>query len=437
MSRQSSGDGNDDRLCRLLKQIAGKCHVPGAQLTLHRSGETTTVVTGERVAGAPVRPGTPFPLGSVSKCFTATVAMQLVADGDLALDAPLSEYLPELAASRARAPREVTLRQVLSHTGGLVSDHEPEDEGAGVPHRYALAVRDLGDVGVPGDSFSYSNTGYVLVGHLVERIAGLDWWDAVDSFVNGPLGLAVARLGDPVVARRMAVPHVVTGGVAREVEPLLPAGWAPAGGLVGTSADLVAFALAHLDGDLVPDDLAALMRRPVEAEPFGIADGWGLGWGVYEGPGGRWAGHDGTLAGTTCSLRFHPETRTALALVTNASTGLDLWAEIVAELEVGTYEPAAVEPAPGADLDEFAGDYRNDTTCFSVRARGTGGLQLEDGTGFAAVLMPGREDVFGVRPDGDLGAAPHIGRFLRDSEGRVSAIQFSGRIARRNERAAR
>lgn len=114
-----------------FRSLAERTGVPGAQLTLHRAGETVTVTCGRPAltGAATVGPRTMFPLGSVTKTFTATVAVQLVADGDAEFDAPLSEYLGELAGARSRALREVTLRQALSHTGGVISDFELGTEG--------------------------------------------------------------------------------------------------------------------------------------------------------------------------------------------------------------------------------------------------------------------------------------------------------------------
>ncbi|MFI6028108.1 serine hydrolase domain-containing protein [Amycolatopsis magusensis] len=410
-----------------FRSLAERTGVPGAQLTLHRAGETVTVTCGRPAltGAATVGPRTMFPLGSVTKTFTATVAVQLVADGDAEFDAPLSEYLGELAGARSRALREVTLRQALSHTGGVISDFELDTDGPVSPRRYVQALLDRPDVWRPGTAFSYSNTGYVLAGHLVERLTGMDWWETVDSFVNAPLGLDVGRIGDP--APGLAVPHVPAAGGLTAVEPALPAGWEPAGGLAATSEALVRFALAHLDGKLVPAELAAAMREPVAAEPFGVADGWGLGWALYDSPDGPWYGHDGTLAGSSCSVRVHAPTRTAVALLANGSAGLDLWTRVAGEIGVGAYRPPRVEFTNPPDGREFLGDYYNDTTCFTVSRRGHGELGLSDGTGLDAVLRVGDCDLVQVL---GMDEGTHVGRFLRAPGGEVAALQFSGRIAR-------
>jgi hypothetical protein len=166
------------------------------------------------------------------------------------------------------------------------------------------------------------------------------------------------------------------------------------------------------------------MREPVKAEPFGIADGWGLGWATH----GSWFGHDGTLAGASCSIRAHAGSRTVVALVTNGSTGLDLWTGLAGAWGIGSYTPPAVEERP-VDASELLGRYFNAGKCFTVRER-PGGLELTDGTGFTAAFVVGDDDLFKLVDSAGTGFA-HVGRFLRDDAGRVAALQFSGRIAAR------
>ncbi|MDT7597917.1 MAG: hypothetical protein QOJ06_3463, partial [Pseudonocardiales bacterium] len=113
------------RLFDTLSALARKHQVPGAQLAIHHGGTTVAVEVGElrHATGYPVDRDAAFPIGSVSKTFTATLAMILVADGDLELDAPLGEHVPELGSLGDK----LTLRQLLSHTGGLADG--PSSEG--------------------------------------------------------------------------------------------------------------------------------------------------------------------------------------------------------------------------------------------------------------------------------------------------------------------
>ncbi|SDM57720.1 CubicO group peptidase, beta-lactamase class C family [Allokutzneria albata] len=416
-------------LAEMLRALTAAHGVPGAQLAVHRAG-----VTRHATAGAGVREDTPFAFGSVTKTVTATVAMQLVGDGDLELDLPVVGYLPELSGSPMGGLCRITLRHLLGHVSGLVSDHEPLAEDDGSLRRYAAAVGDAECVSAPGAVFSYSNTGYVLVGRLIETVTGLGWWEAVQTFLSEPLGLGLTRLDDP----RLAVPHLIRSGRATPVEPLLAASWAPAGGLAGTAADLLALALLQAGAgpeDVLEPKLGDVLREAVEPVPFGLASAWGLGCALHDGPQGRWAGHDGTLAGTTCAVRYNPLTGDAIALNTNGSNGMALWADLLTELAAQGFvvqesEQRPLEDGLTPDPTPFTGDYVNGTTRFRVREVHTGDLLVEDGTGFAATLRLHADGVFAVHHlDAEHGT--HYGRFLRGAHGQVECMQISGRLARR------
>nr|MBA2473567.1 beta-lactamase family protein [Pseudonocardiales bacterium] len=126
---------DSDFLSDTLSVLARKHQVPGAQLAIHHGGETVAVEVGELEYGTGhgVTRDAAFPIGSISKTFTATLAMILVADGDLELDAPLGEYVPELGD----LGNELTLRQVLSHTGGLAEGPDSVEVLASI-RRYVL-----------------------------------------------------------------------------------------------------------------------------------------------------------------------------------------------------------------------------------------------------------------------------------------------------------
>jgi CubicO group peptidase (beta-lactamase class C family) len=423
-----------------LRTLVSRYRVPGAHLVVHRMGRTAATILGvaDSATDRAVTAASVFPFGSVTKAFTATVVAQLAADGDLDLDAPLYDLLPELGGAEWRC---ATPRQLLSHSGGLVADHEMSGRSVAA-RRYVLDCLGTGSVAPPGTAFSYSNTGYVVLGRLIESVTGYPWSDAVESFVAAPLGIHLSYV-DTNTPWTSVAGHAVTERAVVPVEVTLPSGWAPAGGLAGSASDLVALARLHL-GELstgiLPAAAAAEMRRGVPGlEPFGLANGWGLGLALYA---DGWVGHDGTLGGTSCHLRFHPESGTAVALTTNGSTGPALWEAIWHQWCRPTDSPSGQRPsAPGrrhgrtdADLTDYVGHYRNGTTVFAVRAlAGAGELSLRDGAGYTATLVPRGEDVFRLRNQAD-GLPPQVGRFLRDDGGQVTALQFSGRLAARTAR---
>ena len=131
---------NADLLSDTLSMLARKHQVPGAQLAIHQGGETLAIEVGEldHGTGRLVDRDAAFPVGSITKSFTAAVAMILVADGDLELDTPLGEYLPVLGNGTDDLGAQLTLRQLLSHTSGLSSGPDSTEVAGASRRRYVL-----------------------------------------------------------------------------------------------------------------------------------------------------------------------------------------------------------------------------------------------------------------------------------------------------------
>ncbi|TLW90599.1 beta-lactamase family protein [Saccharomonospora piscinae] len=423
-------DVRDSSIEVLLHELSRTHRVTGAQLVVRRTGGAASAVAGleDLDSGGAVTARSRFPFGSVTKVLTATVVLQLAADGDLDLDEPVRDHVPELGMASWRA---VTARQLLSHSAGVVAGHEVEGRVASL-RRYVRSCAREPLVARPGTVFSYSNTGYVVLGRLIEAITGYRWYDAIDSFLAGPLGLGLSYL-DRQFGWSSVRAHAVLGQTVTPLDVELPGGWGPAGGVAGSATDLAT--LAHLLMTGEPDgvldvDLATDMRTGVPGlQPLDLADGWGLGLALY---GGGWLGHDGTLDGASAHLRFHPSRGTIVALTTNASSGTALWEDLWSRLGFAT--PTAVPSRPHSlpDLRGYlADDYRNGDLRFEVTRNGTGGLRLRDDTGFAAALHPGVEpDVFTVHR-ADIRSPTQRCRFVRDDAGNVVALQLSGRLATR------
>lgn len=417
-----------------LARIAAGHRVPGAQLVVRGGGGTFAAEVGEQLAGSgvPVTASCAFPLGSLTKPFTATLALMLVGDGDVDLDAPLGRYLPHPVPP-------ITLRQVLSHTSGLASAVAENTTATTDPGRWVRTnCPPDGLVHPPGSAFSYSNVGYLLAGYLVEAVTGMGWAEAVRSTLLAPLGITPAFVVGEPTGRTVLAGHS-RGVPIREQD--LPEVEAAAGALALSASDLVTFARLHLADPALPGLLDADLVREMRVDhapggPFGIADGWGLGWSVYRRGGRTWHGHDGTGSGTSCHLRFDAESGEVVAFTANAGSGLAMWEDVVGELRAGgtdvgstSYstlaEPGGPVPAP----DGCAGRYTNGDTEFTVEPRGGGRLGLSVGGRPYAELSFVDGLRFTLR---ELdGGAVHTGRFVRT--GGVECIQLVGRLARRTE----
>lgn len=433
---------NSDCLSGILSALAYKHRVPGAQLAIHRGGETVAVECGERQygTGRQVTRDGAFPIGSITKICTATVAMILVADGDLDLDLPLWEYRTEYRCLDV----PITLRQLLSHTSGFASEVDSDGVSSSSIRRYVVEhCRRENRVSPPGVGFSYSNVGYVLVGHLIEKVTGMSWWEAVESIVLQPLGIAptfVVGAGSFRPDRPMVTGHSVNRAVGRTkpVPQSLTPAMAPAGALAVSAVDLVKFGRAFVEervNSLLPAAYARQMRQPeTAAEPFGLADGWGLGLALFDSPDTTWVGHDGNSDGTACYLRADPHSGCVIAFTSNANIGLDMWQELVTELgrlglPIMNYSTAELLGAPTPPPAGCLGSYLNGDTEYSVEAGEDGNFYfLVDGTPVARLSF--QDGLFFSQHDLASGEFEHAGRFLRDpSTGCIDHLQTCGRLA--------
>ncbi len=430
----------EDRLTALARHH----QVPGAQLAVHSGGMTFAVETGvlDVGTGEPFTADTAVPIGSVTKAYTATVVMLLVADGDVELDDRLGDHVPELR----RAGPPCTVRQVLSHTAGLPSGPDSDQVASVTAARYLLDhCTDRTLVMPPGTDFSYSNAGYVAAGRLIETVTGMSWREAMRSVLLDPLGTVPSFIGTA------AAPHRPTArghsankatGRTRPVRQNLAPAEAAAGALRVSALDLVALGRAHLgDGPagLPPRELAEEMRRPVPGgDPGVLADGWGLGWALFHRGDTVWFGHDGNAQGTSCSLRADPATGTVVGFTANAGSGTELWNELTDVLGeiTGVPMPAAPAPrgpaAPMAATSQCTGTYLNGDIEYQVTMGDGGGLALSvDGDPSAPLVC--HEDLTCDLVDPSSGRRIPGGRFVRDPRtGAVDRIQLSGRMARKS-----
>lgn len=396
----------------VLSELLARHDVPSAQLSVHTGGRTVTVGAGGK-----------YPIGSITKPFTATVAMLLVADGDLDLEDRLGEYLGDLGPRVGR----LTVRQLLSHTSGLPAALSGENVST---RQYLRACRDAELVLRPGIGFSYSNVGYVLLSRLVEEITGMDWWEAVEALLLTPLGVEPAFTVEPGGKRSVRTFMAGHAGRGRPVEQTLLEVEAGAGALALSAEDLVTFGLMHVTGDgpLSPQLLRTMRRQVPGVVPFGLANGWGLGLAVFDG----WVGHDGTADGTSCHLRIDPTGKQVVALTTNAVSGAALWVDLVGRLrELGldvadydlTHRPDEM-PMPAG----LTGSYANGDMEYFVDA-GDGVLHV--GGELYPELTVHADWAFSVL-EPESGRRVLGGRFLRDpSTGRINGLQTGGRVAAR------
>ncbi|MFL6120385.1 serine hydrolase domain-containing protein, partial [Actinophytocola sp.] len=329
----------------------------------------------------------------------------------------------------------LTLRHVLSHTGGLPCD--PAETGAVTQRRHVLdccrTARPLAD---PGRVFSYSNVGYLLAGHAITAITGMSWWEAVRALVLDPVGVPARFVTGTRVPADLVTGHSAGG---RPVVQSLATAAAATGALAASASDLVALGRGLLDSVLDGRSRDQMCAAVPGADPFGLADGWGLGLACYGA--GRTVGHDGNGDGTSCHLRMNLDTGTVVALTTNSGAGFVLWRELARRLPgcglpIDDYDPLAVSGRPVRAPSECVGDYANGDLEYTVRHNGSGGFRLTvDGEPFADLTV--HSGLRFTMRDCDTGVTDQAGRFVLGRDGQVSGIQVGGRLARKQLEHAR
>jgi D-alanyl-D-alanine carboxypeptidase len=329
-------------------QVLGQTGVPSASVGVVMNGKVVLTAAYGNARLEPVEKATPamkYPVGSVSKQFTASAILLLQEDGKLSLDDTVSRFFPEL--SRAN---EVTLRELLSHTSGY-EDYAPQDytiplwrtaiDPLDLVHKWAEKPLDF----EPGTQWQYSNTNFVLAALIVQKASGMPYWQFMQSRVFGPLGLkGVINLDTD----RDTVEPV--GYMRHGLGPLRPAVYEAPGWYFGDAS------LAMPVGDLMSWDIAVMNRsllKPASYDAFetevklksGKGSHYGLGVDVLERDGHRLIEHSGEVGGYVSENMVYPDDKIAVAVLTNqeASSAAGAIARAVA--------PLLLSPTPAQSTD--------------------------------------------------------------------------------------
>lgn len=375
-------------------QLAATVPADGPGLSAIVTEHGRTVYAGARglanvEAHTPVTPQTVFRLGSITKQFTSAVIMQLVDEGRISLDDPLSRFLPDYPQPAAA----VTVRQLLSHTGGIANYTAIPgwmvEANTNRPHTTAEMVGVFSAVPLTapaGTRWQYSNSGYVLLAAIIERVTGMPWHEAVARRIARPLGLATIRYG----VGEESVPHMAHGYTkeAGRVRPAqlihmsVPSG---AGALIGSAADLARWGQALHHGRVVS---AASYQKMIA--PTLLADGstnpYGFGLANTQIRGRRAITHNGGIYGFATDSIYLPDQDLFVAVLANSdsssvSPGITL--RRLAAIALGDPYPtfervpvdvAAVEPFLGVYAAPGPGGerrfYQRDGRLFTRRAAG-------------------------------------------------------------------
>ncbi|MCI3928895.1 serine hydrolase domain-containing protein [Streptomyces sp. AN091965] len=303
-------------LQRGLDDIVRNDGVVGAQATLVNGHGRSSVYSGTAELGTDrqmPRQGY-FRMGSNTKTFVSTVVLQLVGEGRMRLDDTVDRWLPGVVKGNGNDGRRITVRQLLQHTSGL-PDYAPHlpilDSGQFLKHRFdRYQPRELVDMALrdrpsfePGKGWSYSNTGYILVGMIIEKVTGRHWSDEVRSRIIEPLGLkhtfSAGTRTDLPQPHAKGYHQFKPGGQLIESTEMSMTSASSSGDLVTTSNDLASFWQGLLGGKLLgPKQLAQMQKTvptPQEGDTAVKRAGLGIFWTQLSCGGGSWSHSGGTI----------------------------------------------------------------------------------------------------------------------------------------------
>ena len=322
-----------------VKNVMTAHQIPGLVLQVVQHGQTIkTAAYGQANLewNIPATPDTVFEIGSITKQFTAACILILMQDGKLSLDDPISRYLTNTPAGWS----DITIRHLLTHTSGItnytgldgfeLSRHLTQAEFiakiGGQPKLFAA-----------GNRFSYCNTGYNLLGFIVENVSGQPYWDFLTARILQPLGMTSTVKREPgrILARRAAGYDLVAGRlVNRDVNYT---DLFSAGEIASTVGDLMKWN-AGLDSDKILGPAAKSQWWTPGKLNDGTPTGYGFGWFLTPLDGHRCQAHGGATSGFSAANQRFPDD--GLKVVVLSNSGEEGVANSVAQTVAQIYLPA-------------------------------------------------------------------------------------------------
>jgi CubicO group peptidase (beta-lactamase class C family) len=283
-------------------------------------------------AGTPVSTDAMFAIGSVTKQFTCACVLLLAEEGKLSVHDKVSRYFPNVTRADA-----ISLLDLMNHTSGI-PDYYPLDfvdrrmqkpiDPDALIVQYAGGKVDF----EPGTAWSYSNTGYILLGRIVEKVSGQSFTQFLHDRILQPLNLEHTIYQPDTGDKRLATGY--TSFALSDSEPAQPEaqGWiGSAGGLYSTPTDLTKWDLALLEGRVLRPDYYRIMTTARELSPE-HSTGYACGLSIANHEGRTVLRHGGAVSGFTAFNALIPSTRSALVLLCNKDGGLGTLSDVLLEL---------------------------------------------------------------------------------------------------------
>ncbi len=302
----------------------------------------------------PNAPDTKFRLGSITKQFTATAILQLAEAGKLSVDDPVSKYYADAPAAWSK----VTLKHLLTHSSGIPSYTAipgffgKDSKLPRTPEDLIKLTRDKPLEFEPGSKYAYDNTGYIILGYIIEKVSGQPYADYVAQHIFQPLGMKNTGydVSSQILPKRAAGYQPGKGGWQNTDYLDMTVPYA-AGSLYSTVDDLLIWDRALATGKILTE-----ASRQAMWTDYG--NHYGFGWSIGEQSGHQRIAHGGSVNGfSTAFNRYPKDGLVAIVLSNYMASPSDTIAGNLAGLCLGTWQPPKAIAVPVAVLDRYVGSY--------------------------------------------------------------------------------
>ncbi len=357
------GDARADQLLgafqATLDSLCQTCSVPGATAAyVLPDGTTGCAASGlaDLESATPMTPRARMLSASIGKTYVAATVIALALEGALDLDAPIARWLGERPWFGRLPNRDsITVRHLLTHTSGLADHvhlqrfqteaarHWPEGDNAFTPEGLVAYVLEEPPLFAPGAGWAYSDTGYILLGLIIEAVTGRPCFEEMSERFTRPLGLTATSPSDRRDLEGL-VPGYTTadnpfGFPCKSIGDDGRLAWHPGlewtgGGWVSSSLDLARWGAALFGGNAMPGNYLGQLLRPVPVSADSDDLCYGAGVAIYRsGPFGPAYGHGGWIPGYVSSLRHYPEHGITIAFQVNSDAAAEQNPEMVPDME--------------------------------------------------------------------------------------------------------
>jgi len=343
----ASADAIDDYV-----QVTMKAEkVPGVSIVVRQNGKITKMA-GYGYANlelrAPATPDTIYQSGSMGKQFTAAGILLLAEDGKLSLDDRLSKFFPGGPSSW----HHITIRNLLTHTSGIKDYSDEYDMHGDYTEDKQLAIAETIPLEFePGTQWSYSNTGYLILGILTSKLAGKHWSEFQSERIFKPLGMTTTRMisEQDIIPNRAAGYELDDDGQVKNQEWVSPTvNTTGDGALYFTVKDLAAWDAALDAGKFLSPEHFREWWSPV-ALANGTTYPYGFGWSLDDQRGYRVIEHGGSWQGFRTAIRRYPEQKLSVVVLANLDAAEP---ELMAKTIAGIVEPALRLAEPDAAVQD-------------------------------------------------------------------------------------